>query len=43
MLSEEDIPTYVSVAIAGTVFILVIDAYIKGIQTYVPIMLEMKR
>ena len=43
MLSEKDIPTYVSVVVAGTVVILVIDAYIKGIQNYVPIMLEMRR
>ena len=43
MISEKDIPTYAAVVVAGTVAILVIDAYIKGIKTYVPIMLEMKR
>lgn len=43
MLNEKDMITYATVGAFGIGALLVIDAYIKGINTYVPIMLEMKR
>lgn len=43
MLTEKEMMTYVIVGAFGIGALFVIDAYIKGINTYVPIMLEMKR
>lgn len=43
MFTEKEIKTYATVAIVGIGALFVIDAYIKGINTYVPIMLEMQR
>ena len=43
MFSEKEIVTYGTVTVFGVGALFVIDAYIKGIEEYVPIMLEMKR
>ena len=43
MFTEKEIITYGTVAAFGIGAIFVINAYIKGIETYVPIMLEMQR
>jgi len=43
MFTEKEAVTYATVGVLGVGALFVIDAYIKGIKTYVPIMLEMKR
>lgn len=43
MFSEKELVTYGTVAVCGVGALFVINAYIKGIEEYVPIMLEMQR
>jgi len=43
MLTEKEMMTYGIVWAFGIGALLVVDAYIKGIEEYVPIMLEMKK
>ena len=43
MFTEKEIITYGTVALFGVGALFLINSYIKGIETYVPIMLEMKR
>ena len=43
MITEKEMITYATVCVFGIGALFVIDAYIKGIEEYVPIMLEMKR
>ena len=43
MFTEKEIVTYSIVGIVSIGAIFIIDAYIKGINTYIPIMIEMRR
>jgi len=43
MLTEKEMMTYGTLIIVGVGSVLFVDAYIKGINTYIPIMLEMRR
>ena len=43
MFTEKEMMTYAVVGAFGIGALIVIDAYIKGIEEYVPIMIEMRR
>ena len=42
-MNEKDLLVYGTIGVFGIGAILLIDAYAKGVQEYIPLMLEAKR